>query len=234
MPHVLERDPLAEITEKFKNSRLLFVTGEAGCEKTTTVPWHLAKDPSDKNVACCLPRRLQARSAAVYVQQNARDRPPNDAVGYTAGGEDSNPGSQLTYFTHGCFLRQDWETVGDRFAVVIVDEAHEQDMETQLLFWLLRRSLQESKELKVVIMSATMDVTVFRKYFAAPMSRPVMVDDVVEIGTRRHEVKEIFLEDIDRMPPGSNQRFRALCANVRKHMGTGQVPDWTKGRCFRC
>jgi HrpA-like RNA helicase len=48
------------------------------------------------------------------------------------GGESGHAGKKLTSFTHGCLLQQDWQTLSTKFSVVTTDEAHEQNMDTQL------------------------------------------------------------------------------------------------------
>ena len=223
MPRVEVIEPLRQSEEQFKNHKVVFVTGETGCGKTTTVPWHLAQVCTDKMVGCCLPRRLQARSAAKYVQKRTADKGNSGDIGWTVGGETGKSGCRLTYFTHGCFIQQQWETLGDRFGVVIVDEAHEQSMETQLVFWMLRRALQTRGNLiKVVVMSATMDVSVLRKYFLGHHQ----VAEAIELGARRHDVNIAHLEDLPKLFPCMN--LQKLCDDALKKMKTGDVPDWTK------
>lgn len=72
---------------------------------------------------------------------------------------------------------------------VILDEAHERDVNTDLLMVLLRKAAQINKNLKIIIMSATIDVHLFQKYFNnAPL---------IEIPGFTYPVKSYFLNDID-------------------------------------
>ena len=215
---------LRQIEEQLRQHAVVFVSGDTGSGKTTQAPWHLAKSFSKKPVACCLPRRLQARSAAKYVRKNAAQSEQGD-IGWTVGGEKGESGRQLTYFTHGCFLQQRWDTLGQRFGIVIVDEAHEQSMETQILFWILQQALKNHCPVKVVIMSATMDVTQFQMYFERV--RVSFASTAIELGPRQHPVDVITLEHIGERFPAS-RKLGELCAQTQDRMKNGEVPDWTR------
>jgi len=200
-------EQLHQIEAQLREHTMVFVAGATGCGKTTRVPWHLAQ-AFGKPVACCLPRRLQARSAAKYVRGVLPEAKEGN-VGWAVGGDTGNSGQQLTYFTHGCFLQQRWETLGHRFGVVIVDEAHEQSMETLLVFWILRHVLKNHSSLKLVVMSATMDVTALQRYFGcAQISFP---SAVINLGTCSHPVEVIQLDDIPSKFPTAWQQLKTLC-----------------------
>ena len=91
---------MEQIRTQLTSHDVIFIAGETGCGKTTNVPWGLAKTYS--RVACCMPRRLQAKRAAKRVREIFQVQAD---VGWAIGGERSPHGSKLTYFTHGCFIR---------------------------------------------------------------------------------------------------------------------------------
>jgi ATP-dependent RNA helicase DDX35 len=194
---------------------VVFVAGEPGRGKTTGVPWELTK--TFQRVACCLPRRLQAKMAATYVRRLHGDRGvPDPDIGWAVGGEKSQHGRKLTYFTHGCFIRHVGQRVTSQFDVVIVDEAHEQSMEAQMVIYLLRDALAKHGKPKIVVMSATMDAKEFWDYFreglpeASRLSILGQEHQTVELGTRPHGVQVLRLDDF----PGSfarDQRGDELC-----------------------
>lgn len=93
-------------------------------------------------------------------------------VGYTIRFEDkTSEKTQLKYMTDGMLLR---EAMSDpdltRYGIVILDEAHERTLSTDILFGLIKEILVRRKDLKIVVMSATMDADKFQDYFeGAPL-----------------------------------------------------------------
>jgi len=108
-----------------------------------------------------------------------------DEVGYSIRFEDkSSKNTILKYLTDGMLLREAQnDPLLDRYSVIMIDEAHERTLNTDILFGLLKEVMKNrQKDLKVVIMSATMDAEKFQNYFDAPL---------LDIPGRLHPV-EIF------------------------------------------
>jgi pre-mRNA-splicing factor ATP-dependent RNA helicase DHX15/PRP43 len=128
--------------------------------------------PGQTALACTQPRRVAATSIAQRVSEEM-DVQLGDEVGYTIRFEDiSSRKTVLKFVTDGMLLR---EAMSDplltRYSVIVLDEAHERTLSTDVLMGLLMEVLpkraKDSKhgELKVVIMSATLDAEKFQKYF---------------------------------------------------------------------
>uniref|UniRef100_A0AAY4E6V9 ATP-dependent RNA helicase DHX33 n=1 Tax=Denticeps clupeoides TaxID=299321 RepID=A0AAY4E6V9_9TELE len=147
--------------------------GETGSGKTTQIPQYLYEAGIGRQgmVAITQPRRVAAISLAGRVAEE-RNSPLGKLVGYTVRFEDvTSPDTKLKFMTDGMLLR---EAIGDplllRYAVVVLDEAHERTVHTDVLFGVVkaaqrRRSEQNRLPLKVIVMSATMDVDLFSQYF---------------------------------------------------------------------
>jgi pre-mRNA-splicing factor ATP-dependent RNA helicase DHX15/PRP43 len=93
-------------------------------------------------------------------------------VGYTIRFEDkTSDKTVLKYMTDGMLLR---EAMSDpdlkKYGIIILDEAHERTLSTDILFGLIKEVLVRRKDLKLVVMSATMDADKFQDYFeGAPL-----------------------------------------------------------------
>jgi pre-mRNA-splicing factor ATP-dependent RNA helicase DHX15/PRP43 len=149
---------------------------ESSTGKTTQIPQFLVDAnfvvPGQTALACTQPRRVAATSIAQRVSEEM-DVQLGDEVGYTIRFEDvSSRTTVLKFVTDGMLLR---EAMSDplltRYSVIVLDEAHERTLSTDVLMGLLMEVLpkrakdSEHGELKVVIMSATLDAEKFQKYF---------------------------------------------------------------------
>lgn len=99
-----------------------------------------------------------------------------EEVGYSIRFEDlSGPKTVLKYMTDGMLLREAMtDPMLERYSVLILDEAHERTLSTDVLFGLLKQVLARRPTLKLVVMSATLEAEKFQGYF---QSAPLMVGD---------------------------------------------------------
>jgi pre-mRNA-splicing factor ATP-dependent RNA helicase DHX15/PRP43 len=181
LPVYLFRDNLVEAV---KNNQIVVVEGQTGSGKTTQIPQFILEagfvTPGETSIACTQPRRVAATSIAQRVAEEM-DVELGQEVGYTIRFEDvSDPvKTVLKYVTDGMLLR---EAMSDpllkRYSCIVLDEAHERTLSTDVLMGLLMEVLPKripgSKygELKVVIMSATLDAEKFQEYFhGAPLMK---------------------------------------------------------------
>ncbi|XP_005926882.1 ATP-dependent RNA helicase DHX33 [Haplochromis burtoni] len=147
--------------------------GETGSGKTTQIPQYLYEAGIGRlgMIAITQPRRVAAISLAGRVAEEKRTQ-LGKLVGYTVRFEDvTSPETKLKFMTDGMLLR---EAIGDplllRYTVVVLDEAHERTVHTDVLFGVVKTAQRRRKELnkiplKVIVMSATMDVDLFSEYF---------------------------------------------------------------------
>ncbi|XP_012713780.2 ATP-dependent RNA helicase DHX33 isoform X1 [Fundulus heteroclitus] len=149
------------------------VIGETGSGKTTQIPQYLYEAGIGRPglIAITQPRRVAAISLAGRVAEEKRTQ-LGKLVGYTVRFEDvTSAETRLKFMTDGMLLR---EAIGDplllRYTVVILDEAHERTVHTDVLFGVVKTVQRRRRELskiplKVIVMSATMDVDLFSEYF---------------------------------------------------------------------
>jgi ATP-dependent helicase HrpA len=157
-----------EILDALKNNQVIVVAGETGSGKTTQLPKICLEAGLGVygKIAHTQPRRLAARSVAARIAEEL-DVTLGDQVGYQVRFSDqSNDTTLVKLMTDGILLA---ETQRDRFLnqydCIIIDEAHERSLNIDFLLGYLKQLLPQRPDLKVVITSATIDVTRFSKHF---------------------------------------------------------------------
>ncbi|KAI1797890.1 P-loop containing nucleoside triphosphate hydrolase protein [Ganoderma leucocontextum] len=184
-----------------------------GSGKTTQIPqlildqWIDRGDGAKCNIICTQPRRIAAISVAERVAKERGETCGREgSVGYQVRFESKLPEDHgsITYCTTGVFLRKMqtalMETSSrrsmDDVTHIIVDEVHERDVDIDLMLVVLKRLLAErrahKKPIKIVLMSATIDATLFRNYFPDEQRQPA---GVVDIPGRAYPVQKYFLDD---------------------------------------
>ena len=161
-----------EFMKMFNENQVIVMVGETGSGKTTQIPQFVAYSDlphtKGKLVACTQPRRVAAMSVAKRVADEM-DVQLGRHVGYSIRFEDmTEPGTTfLKYMTDGMLLR---EAMNDpelqRYSTIILDEAHERTLATDILMGLLKALAKRRKDLKIIIMSATLDAVKFQRYFS--------------------------------------------------------------------
>lgn len=159
-----------EFLQLYQKSQILVFVGETGSGKTTQIPQFVLYDDlpqqERKLVACTQPRRVAAMSVAERVAAEM-DVKLGDEVGYSIRFEDmTSQKTILKYMTDGMLLR---EAMNDhelkRYSTIILDEAHERTLATDVLMGLLKEVVLRRPDLKLIIMSATLDAQKFQRYF---------------------------------------------------------------------
>ena len=167
LPVHAQRD---EFLEMYHNSQILVFVGETGSGKTTQIPQFVLFDElphlHGKIVACTQPRRVAAMSVARRVADEM-DVNLGDEVGYSIRFEDvTSQKTILKYMTDGMLLREAMnDNTLQRYSTIILDEAHERTLATDILMGLLKEVAERRPDLKIIIMSATLDAQKFQTYF---------------------------------------------------------------------
>jgi len=165
--------PVWEYKDKFieiltKNQCFVLV-GETGSGKTTQIPqWcvEFCRSAMRKGVACTQPRRVAAMSVAARVSEEM-DVVLGAEVGYSIRFEDcTSSKTALKYMTDGMLLREAMsDPLLESYGCILLDEAHERTLATDILMGLLKEVCRQRKDLKIVVMSATLDAGKFQNYF---------------------------------------------------------------------
>nr|CCC90409.1 putative pre-mRNA splicing factor ATP-dependent RNA helicase [Trypanosoma congolense IL3000] len=168
--HVREKLPIFAAKEKIQSLvsryQTLLLVGETGSGKTTQVPQFILELNPEHAIACTQPRRVAAISVSERVAEEL-DVVLGEEVGYTIRFDDmSSERTRLKYLTDGMLLR---EAMGDpmlrRYSVIVLDEAHERTLHTDVLIGVVKELLRRRADLRVVVMSATLEERRFQAYF---------------------------------------------------------------------
>ncbi|KAL8214402.1 hypothetical protein R6Q57_003851 [Mikania cordata] len=169
----------SEFLEAVAANKVLVVSGETGCGKTTQLPQFILEEEisslrgSHCNIICTQPRRISAISVAARIS-NERGESLGETVGYQIRLESKrSEQTRLLFCTTGVLLRklvQDPSLTG--ISHLLVDEIHERGMNEDFLLIILRDLLPKRPDLRLILMSATINADLFSKYFGnAPIFR---------------------------------------------------------------
>ncbi|KAK7688261.1 Pre-mRNA-splicing factor ATP-dependent RNA helicase PRP16 [Cerrena zonata] len=157
-----------EILKVIRENQVVVVVGETGSGKTTQLAQFLYEDGYCTHglVGCTQPRRVAAMSVAKRVSEEMECK-LGSTVGYAIRFEDcTSPETRIKYMTDGVLLRESLnEGDLDRYSVIILDEAHERSLSTDVLMGLLRKILSRRRDLKLIVTSATMNAEKFSGFY---------------------------------------------------------------------
>ena len=185
----------ADILTSIAENQITFIISGTGSGKTVLIPkFALHYLNYDGKIAITLPKRVVTLSAAAFAAKTL-DVDLGRQVGYIYKGsprEVSNPNNKLVYMTDGTLIMK---YVADplllEYNIIIIDEAHERKIQIDLILLFLKLLLQSGKrpDLRVIIMSATIDGKKYQKYFSGVSSQIINIS-----GQPNHEIKTHFLD----------------------------------------
>ncbi|CAL5360360.1 hypothetical protein CsSME_00050820 [Camellia sinensis var. sinensis] len=157
-----------ELIQAVHDNQVLVVIGETGSGKTTQVTQYLAEAgyTTKGKIGCTQPRRVAAMSVAKRVAEEFGCR-LGEEVGYTIRFENcTGPDTVIKYMTDGMLLI---EILIDenlsQYSIIMLDEAHERTIHTDVLFGLLKQLVKRRPDLRLIVTSATLDAEKFSGYF---------------------------------------------------------------------
>ena len=209
--------------------QVTIISGETGSGKSTQAVQFVLDDLYSKglgnvaNIIVTQPRRISALGLADRVSEE-RCSQVGQEVGYTIRGESrTSSNTRITFVTAGVLLRRLQVSGGHTDDVVaavanvshvVIDEVHERSLDTDFLLSILRDVLRKRRDLKLILMSATLDSSTFENYFVCEGLKVGMV----EIAGRTYPVEDLYLDDVVRAtgfglepaPPGTDPVAKAI------------------------
>lgn len=196
-----------DVVQTVADNQITIISGETGSGKSTQSVQFILDDLYDRGYAKCAniivtqPRRISALGLADRVSEE-RCGTVGQEVGYSIRGENRNSkDTKITFVTTGVLLRR-LQTSGGRIddvvasladvSHVVIDEVHERSLDTDFLLSIIRDVLAKRRDLKLILMSATLDSATFGNYFKMDGLRV----GFVEISGRTFPVQDFYLDDI--------------------------------------
>ena len=186
------------LIDTIKSHQTTIVVGETGSGKSTRLPQFIFKDllqisnnRSTSCIVCTQPRRVAAVTIAQRVSQEMNVELGN-LVGYTVRFDDkSSIATRIKYVTDGVLLREAMNNSDlEKYSFIILDESHERSLQTDILMGLIL-GIQERRKstafpLRLIIMSATLDIDLFTSFFKD--------SGLVKIPGRHYPVETLYLK----------------------------------------
>lgn len=192
LPAFREKDRLLQAIAQ---NQVIVISGETGCGKTTQLPQYILESEIESgrgafcNIICTQPRRISAMAVSERVSTE-RGEPLGESVGYKVRLEGmKGKNTHLLFCTSGILLRR---LLSDRnlngITHVFVDEIHERGMNEDFLLIVLKDLLPRRRDLRLILMSATLNAELFSSYFGGAPT--------IHIPGFTYPVRAHFLEDI--------------------------------------
>ncbi|KAL8572372.1 hypothetical protein ACOMHN_023141 [Nucella lapillus] len=183
------------VLAQVEQGQVVVISGMTGCGKTTQVPQfildrHLqSRDLHLCNIVCTQPRKISAIAVAQRVADERAEK-LGHSVGYQIRLESvQSSATRLLFCTTGIILRRlEGDPLLSDVTHIIVDEVHERSEDSDFLLMIVRDVLPKRPDLKIILMSATLNADLFSEYFG--------YCPVVDIPGKTFPVEPIFLEDI--------------------------------------
>ncbi|TIB70058.1 hypothetical protein E3P77_00012 [Wallemia ichthyophaga] len=229
-----------EILNTINSSQVMVLSGETGCGKSTQLPAFILEDALSKGekckIYCTEPRRISAISLGSRVSAELGEKPgtlggPESLVGYAVRLESHiGKSTRLVYATNGIALRMlessngpDGKSAFDDLTHIVIDEVHERSIESDFLLIVLKSLLQQRKNLKIILMSATVDSKKISSYFGGC--------PVISVPGRTFPVDVCYLEDaiefsgfrIDETSQYARNQYDRIA-----NKGKSQIAEWNE------
>ncbi|KAH8274219.1 hypothetical protein KR018_008231 [Drosophila ironensis] len=221
-----------QILDELEQRQVLIIHGSTGSGKSTQVPQYLLEDANRKSrkvrIVVIQPRRLAVVSLAKRISKE-RGEVLGNTVGYQIRLESKcSPRTVLTLTTGGCIMRVlavNGEGLYANTTHLIIDEVHERDLNTDFVLLAIKRVLKRNTRLRVVLMSATMDLNALSAYFGNATiislegrSFPVTVFHLEEVLAKTKYMTQTMVEFLAAkpVPPSPEDLLQAYESQYRR------------------
>ncbi|XP_060571590.1 probable ATP-dependent RNA helicase DHX34, partial [Ruditapes philippinarum] len=155
----------SEIVELVRDNQVVIIAGDTGCGKSTQVPQYLLQAGYEK-IACTQPRRIACVSLSKRVGYETLNEYGSDVAFQVRFEKTKTSNTKILFLTEGLLLRQMTSDPHlSMYNVIVIDEVHERHIHTDFLLGILKCLVHHRDDVKVVLMSATINIDLFSNYF---------------------------------------------------------------------
>ncbi|KAI1494485.1 P-loop containing nucleoside triphosphate hydrolase protein [Biscogniauxia mediterranea] len=201
LPIAKHHDALLYLVEKYP---VTIVVGQTGSGKTTQIPQfleHAGWCSDGKIIGVTQPRRVAATTVAVRVAEEFGCELGKE-VGYSIRFEDvTSASTRVKFLTDGLLIREALvDPLLSRYSVIMVDEAHERSISTDILLGLLKKIRKRRPELRIIISSATLQAEDFLNFFSrhtdsqSADSGDHEIGSIISLEGRTYPIDVLYLE----------------------------------------
>ncbi|KAM8783555.1 ATP-dependent RNA helicase TDRD9 [Rhynchonycteris naso] len=195
-----------EVISLIESNSVVIIHGTTGSGKSTQLPQYILDHYTQRSAYCHIavtqPRKIGASSMARWISRE-RAWTLGGLVGYQVGLEKmATEDTKLIYMTTGVLLQKIVSSKSlVEFTHIFIDEVHERTEEMDFLLLVVRKLLRtNSRFVKVILMSATINCKEFADYFAVPVQDKVNPAYVFEVAGQPHSIEEYYLNDLAHVP----------------------------------
>ncbi|CAJ0931079.1 unnamed protein product, partial [Mesorhabditis belari] len=173
-----------DILNELSKNQVLIVAGDTGCGKSTQVPQYLL-NAGYTGIAVTQPRRLACMALARRVSYETLNNYGSEVAFQIRFESTKSKRTKLVFLTEGLLLRQMGnDSLLQQYNVIILDEVHERHITSDLLIGLLRDLVSTRPDIRLILMSATINLDLFKEYFSgAP---------VIQVPGRLYPIKLLY------------------------------------------
>ncbi|XP_076984509.1 ATP-dependent RNA helicase TDRD9 isoform X3 [Tamandua tetradactyla] len=191
-----------EVISLIESNSVVIIHGATGSGKSTQLPQYILDHYIQRSTYCNIvvtqPRKIGASSIARWISKE-RSWTLGGLVGYQVGLEKiATEDTKLIYMTTGVLLQKIVSAKSlMEFTHVFIDEVHERTEEMDFLLLVVRKLLRtNSRFVKVILMSATINGKEFADYFAVPVQNKMNPAYIFEVEGKPHSIEEYYLDDL--------------------------------------
>ncbi|KAK3304253.1 P-loop containing nucleoside triphosphate hydrolase protein [Chaetomium strumarium] len=202
LPIAKHRESLLYLVETYP---VTIVVGQTGSGKSTQIPQFLERAgwcADGKVIAVTQPRRVAATTVAIRVAEEFGCEVGKE-VGYSIRFEDvTSESTRIKFLTDGLLIREALvDPLLSRYSVIMVDEAHERSISSDILLGLLKKIRRKRPDLRIIISSATLQAEDFRDFFSQPKEETALeskqdedIATIISLEGRTHPIDILYLE----------------------------------------
>ncbi|KAK3943500.1 P-loop containing nucleoside triphosphate hydrolase protein [Diplogelasinospora grovesii] len=202
LPIAKHRQSLLYMIETYP---VTIVVGQTGSGKSTQIPQFLEQAgwcADGKVIAVTQPRRVAATTVAIRVAEEVGCEVGKE-VGYSIRFEDvTSEDTRIKFLTDGLLIREALvDPLLSRYSVIMVDEAHERSISSDILLGLLKKIRKRRPDLRIIVSSATLQAEDFLKFFCEDSGedKPAAKKDqeigaIISLEGRTYPIDVLYLE----------------------------------------